>query len=384
MRLAERLRRRAVRLLAGDDESRADGVCRQPPEWLVLVVNNFCNLRCRMCDVGVDNEASVFYEHLVGRAPRNMDVALLETVLGQAGAFAVKPRVGFAYTEPLLHPRIVDLCRATAGRGFRLSVTTNGFLLPRLADELTAAGVDEITVSVDGTEEVHDAVRGRAGSYAALRDGIEALHRAKRARRVSRPALSLSYTLTDDNYRALPAFVRAAEALAPESLSVSHPNFVTAEMAAAHNAAFGAPYQVAVSNVGPMDLAGIDVGALWDALTEAKAWARARSMRLTVVPDAPTPRALETYYREPAAFVGGRRCSDPWRMLMVRTDGAVVPAHGRCYDVPLGNVADTPLASLWNAEPARRFRRDLRAAGGTLPACARCCGVIGKPIASAV
>ena len=66
-------------------------------------------------------------------------------------------------------------------------------------------------------------------------------------------------------------------------------------------------------------------------------------------------------------------------MMMIRTDGTVIPAHGRCYNFPVGNVTERPLPELWNNTRFRTFRQTLREAGGTLPACARCCGVIGKP-----
>jgi hypothetical protein len=64
---------------------------------------------------------------------------------------------------------------------------------------------------------------------------------------------------------------------------------------------------------------------------------------------------------------------------MVKTDGTVIPAHGRCYNVPVGNLTERPLADVWNGARFQAFRKTLRDAGGTLPACARCCGVIGKP-----
>jgi MoaA/NifB/PqqE/SkfB family radical SAM enzyme len=118
---------------------------------------------------------------------------------------------------------------------------------------------------------------------------------------------------------------------------------------------------------------------MWEALRELKAYSRSRSLPVKVVPDLSSPSALKTYYRQPLRFIGGRRCTDPWHMLMVRTDGTAIPAHSRCYDVPVGNINTEPIASIWNSEPFRQFRRLLQENGGTLPACARCCGVIGKP-----
>jgi MoaA/NifB/PqqE/SkfB family radical SAM enzyme len=381
------LRRRALRLVHGDDYRRADGACRLAPEWLVLVVNNACNLRCRMCDVGLDNDESVFYRHLVGEQPRNMPPALLERLLEQAAHFQPRPRIGLAYTEPLLHPEIRALCRSVAGHGFSCSITTNGFLLPRLAFDLVEAGVDEVTVSVDGPEDVHDRVRGVPGSFARIVEGLARLKQARERRGGRRLRLLVSHTLTDFSGGRLLDFARAVETqLQPDAVSVSHLNFISDDMAALHNAAYGERFPVTVSNVGSMDLPGLDLEALWQGLLDLKAYAASAAgfPPLTIVPELGSPERLALFYREPTQFVGGHACTDPWRMLLVRTDGSVIPAHGRCYDVPLGNIQETPVAEIWDGAAYRGFRQALKAAGGALPACARCCGVIGKPAAPAV
>ena len=72
------LQRRLRRTLRGDDLARTDGICRASPEWLVLCINNFCNLHCKMCDVGRGEEGTVFYANLVGSRPQNMSLGLVE------------------------------------------------------------------------------------------------------------------------------------------------------------------------------------------------------------------------------------------------------------------------------------------------------------------
>lgn len=108
-----------------------------------------------------------------------MTEALLDEILAQAAAFSPKPRIGFAYTEPLIHARILDFCRSIVRRGSHCAITTNGFMLPRLAHPLVKIGVQENTVSVDGPGQVHDRIRGRAGSFEALYRGVAELGRAK-------------------------------------------------------------------------------------------------------------------------------------------------------------------------------------------------------------
>ena len=373
--------RRAQRSLLGDDYDRADNVCRQAPEWLILVVNNFCNLHCRMCDVGLKETSSVFYSHMIGDDPRNMSLPLLRVIVDQAARFSPRPKIGLAFTEPLLHKQILDFCRAIVERNIFCSITTNGFLLPRLAESLVEIGVHEITISIDGPAAVHDEIRGREGSFNNLRTGIELLNQAKARTGRDRPVVRFSYTLTDHNYTHMVDFMREIEDLRPASCNFSHLNFITEEMATVHNARFGGELAMNRSNLGSMDLQSIDLDAMWDALKSLKAYARTRpdAPPVSIVPDLESPDELATYYREPLTFIGGRACTDPWRLLMIKPDGTVIPAHSRCYNITAGNLRETPLTELWNHARVRELRQTLKDAGGTLPACARCCGVIGKP-----
>ena len=89
--------------------------------------------------------------------------------------------------------------------------------------------------------------------------------------------------------------------------------------------------------------------------------------------------ALVRYYREPEQYIGGTHCTDPFKMMMVKTDGTVIPAHSRCYNYPLGRLQEQPLTAIWNNARYVAFRGYLQGAGGTLPACTRCCGVVAKP-----
>ena len=373
----------------GDLLGRRSGRTEQaalPPEWVVLCVNNVCNLRCRMCDVGLGDPSTVFWANLVGDHPRNMALELLDEVLRQAAAFRPRPRIGMAFTEPLIHPRILDFCARVVEAGFFCSVTTNGSTLPRLAASLVEIGLDALHVSVDGPPEVHDDVRGVAGSFQRLYAGCEAVQREKRVRGRGRPLLGLSFTVTDKNAAHIVGFLEAVAPLCPDVVNVSQLNFITERMALVHNQRYGDAFdgglRVVRSNLGEIDPAALDVEALSKELARARRLVAARPdafPSVTFVPAAAGAEALGSYYRDELSFVGGRNCTDPWAMMMVRTDGSVIPAHGRCYNVPVGRVTGEGLAEIWNGPRLRSFRRTLLAAGGALPACARCCGVIGKP-----
>jgi MoaA/NifB/PqqE/SkfB family radical SAM enzyme len=387
MHLPARLARRVLARVHGPDVRRAGGRCRLAPEWLVLCVNNFCDLKCEMCDVGLDDRATVFWANLIGDDRRNMSLELFEEILREARAFLPRPRVGLAFTEPLIHPRILEFCGAAARAGVFAAITSNGSMLPRLADRLVEIGLDELNISVDGPPDIHDRIRGRAGSFARLYTGIERVNDARRRLGRGRPVVRLSFTITGSNFDRIVEFLRAVEPLAPASINVSHLNFISTEMAAVHNRTYGGELAVTRSNLGRLSPEEMPVERLWAELVAAKQYAASRGPafpRLHIVPDAPDAGLVATYYRRPSVFVGGRQCTDPWKLLMIKTDGTVIPAHGRCYNVPVGKVGAEPLAAIWNGPRLRTFRQTLQQAGGSLPACSRCCGVIGKPTATAL
>jgi MoaA/NifB/PqqE/SkfB family radical SAM enzyme len=335
-----------------------------------------------MCDVGLGDDRTVFWANLIGDNPQNMAISTLENILEQARAFRPRPMIGLAFTEPLIHAKILDFCRAIVSRGFYCQITSNGSQLPRLADSLVRIGVDEIVVSVDGPSEVHDRIRGRAGTFARLYQGVERLNAARQQMRQAKPHVRFSFTITDANYDHILDFIREVEPLDPSAINISHLNFISEEMATIHNARYGGDLRVVRSNLGDIAPEQIPVDALWDEIERVKAHARERASKcppLDIVPDPSDQSVLRRYYQNHQEFVGGRNCTDPWKLMMIKTDGTVIPAHGRCYNFPVGNVNEQSLPDIWNSARFVEFRHTLKNSGGSLPACARCCGVIGKP-----
>jgi len=381
-----RVSRRLWHRLQGDDYARPDGRCRRSPTWLVLGVNNVCNLHCKMCDVGLGESGTAFWANLIGPNPHNMTVELLQEILRQARGFRPRPRLSMGSTEPLIHPEIVEFTQAIVRQGFYCNIISNGTMLPRLAPALVESGLHELMISVDGPATVHNRIRGGHDSFEKLYRGAELLRATKLRLKRRYPKLRFSFTVTDENYNHILEFVQAVEPLQPTAIHISHLNFITDDMARVHNARYGSDLAVTRSNLGVMNPAAFDTHAIWAELQRVQAYVRSRGAALppvTISPNFNSRQGVDTLYHDPLTLVTGPRCTDPWKMMMVRTDGTVIPAQNRCYNFPIGNVQTSALADLWNNDRFRAFRQTLRRAGGTLPACARCCGVLSKPVLSA-
>ncbi|MEG2075542.1 MAG: radical SAM protein [Victivallaceae bacterium] len=132
------------------------------PDYAELFLTARCNLRCRYCYVEHENSAAEWLRIL--------------RELAENQCF----RVLFTGGEPLLRTDFPELVAAAVAGRMRFSLTTNGTLItPELIRQLApfAKRCDQVQLSVDGPEAVHDAARG-SGSFAQVRRGIALLRSA--------------------------------------------------------------------------------------------------------------------------------------------------------------------------------------------------------------
>lgn len=110
--------------------------------------------------------------------------------------------------EPLLWPPLDRLTRELRGAGLRTGLTTGSRRLaePRFRD-LALEAVDELTVSLDGPPEVHDALRGRAGLARALLAALATI-RTRRSP-TGRPRLRVNAVLGRSTAPRLPELLAA-------------------------------------------------------------------------------------------------------------------------------------------------------------------------------
>ena len=95
-------------------------------------------------------------------------------------ASGVEPEALTAGGEPLLHDGITHMLEAIKHEGLRTSVISNGWHLEKKADDLAAAGLDQIILSIDGaTAKSHDKFRRLDGLFDRIVSGITAVRRCR-------------------------------------------------------------------------------------------------------------------------------------------------------------------------------------------------------------
>lgn len=128
---------------------------RGGPALCNVAVTNSCNATCDFCNFA-------YNKGRVGKL-RWIDANQFDRALGILHSRAVR-YVSFFGGETLLHPRLPEMIAMTVALGMGPSVITNGWLLPARLDQLAAAGLKSIYVSIDSPDmAVHERNRGLKG-----------------------------------------------------------------------------------------------------------------------------------------------------------------------------------------------------------------------------
>lgn len=133
------------------------------PQVLVVRLLEACDAGCFMCSFARSSDAYRF-----GGA----DAKVLSEAVDDTSIQLVR----FTGGEPLLHNEISTLVRTFSSRGKLTSIITNGGHLAERAEDLAAAGLSQVIVSLDGPDaETHDRFRQWPGLFERATRGLVAM-----------------------------------------------------------------------------------------------------------------------------------------------------------------------------------------------------------------
>lgn len=144
-------------------------------------LNNRCHSKCHYCSFWSTKSEELSTEQIC---------ALLSD-LGKLGS----RRVSFSGGEPMLRRDLGIIVRAAIDAGISPELNSSGFLFRERLENLR--GLELVKLSFDGSEAVHDRLRGRAGSFREMLDAIDVL-------REEHIKFSFAFTMTKENLREIP------------------------------------------------------------------------------------------------------------------------------------------------------------------------------------
>jgi radical SAM protein with 4Fe4S-binding SPASM domain len=335
-----------------------------PPESVTLFLTHRCNLRCSMCgqwgEGGITKKRSV--EFIKEELPFD---ALRSTVDGMA---SYSPAVTLFGGEPLLYKDCVPLIRHIKSKGMHCLIITNGFLIEEYAKELVDSGLDELNVSLDGSKDLHDRIRGVPGLFEKILCGLEKVRDLKRPAGKSKPLVNIQCTITKSNYNRLEEMTAVASRAGAVSLTFHNLIFINKEVLKKQKR-FDDALGASSGDWNGFEFdPGIDPKILREKMDSILS--ERYNFSVDFYPDL-SPRTLELYYND-ASYAPPKnraRCLSPWIAAYVLPDGEVRPCLNSDYSY--GNIKDEPLIRIWNSPKAVKYRRLLRE-NKIFPACVRC------------
>ena len=304
--------------------SRLTGTALCKPAWISIGLTERCNCRCLHCDIW--------------KLPARSELSSEQwtRIVNELADWLGPSRLYISGGEPLMRPDLTELVRRASGRGFLVSVVTNGMLLtPTYAQELVAAGLFSLDVSLDALDPaVHDRIRGVGGACARSIQALETMISSGQGRRTS-----VACVLTSANLGSVEELVDWVESRELRGISI----------------------QVLEENFeGPRRAEWYRNHPLWieDAAAVESLSARLLERRAAGAPILNHPRQLtllSSYYRQPERM-------EEFPCLVGLVNLGIGPRGDArlCHRLPpLGNVLEDTPRNLWRSHAARDRREQV-------------------------
>jgi radical SAM protein with 4Fe4S-binding SPASM domain len=283
--------------------------------------------------------------------------------------------------EPMLYPGILDFLAYVRELRMPVSLVTNGTRVAEHAAEI----VDSCRIlylSVDGPNaEIHDTqrpgARGGTSNFREVHEALEAVREEKRRRGVVFPLVIPLSCITRYNSEHLVELYRYVA-----RYSDAHVLYLTwwidpgsaEEHSREFESRFGFRPRTHTGWIG--DWKDFDHGRVAQSLETM----RRLSLESGLCPPVPLPalwtrEEIARYYTNHSDGFGYEQCVSIFMTLEVDSDGSASLCRDY-HDYVIGNIARDDVAEMWNNERARAFRRSI-STDGLLPACRRCCGLMG-------
>ena len=333
------------------------------PQFLSFTVTNACNLRCKMC--GQWSEEGYVSNRTIDTSSK-MKLEDWKRLVDEAANHKIRfilVRGG----EPFLFPGIIELLEHIHSKGFFISIDTNGTVLKKYAADLVRIGNMHITFSVDGPEEVHDAVRGVKGGFNQIKENIAYLNELEKSneRKISK---SICFTISKYNYKSLGRMPDIARSISIASMNIVPYYYVPISV--------GKMYEEELQtnlNCTPFSWHGFhhdDSGVDSEIFTEQHKRYLANLGEVIDFPYLPlTEDEYRTWFSDPLTPVKSTKCENVENLIDIQPSGEA----NFCVDYPdysIGNVKGSTIMELWNGQRANRFRNYRREK--PLAVCYRC------------
>jgi Fe-coproporphyrin III synthase len=299
---------------------------------VILMPHSACNCRCVMCDIWKGNNNL-----------KQLSESDIHGLLDSLRKYETK-QVLMTGGEAMLHSNFFRFCEILKKEKIKISLLSTGLTLKKNA-RLLVDGVDDIIVSLDGNEELHNRIRNIPSSFQRLQEGIEAVKSIQ-------PSFPISgrTVIQQLNFRHWDQILEAAKRIRLNTIS-----FLPADVS---STAFNRATQWDLEKQHEIMLREEDLGELGEVVEYIIDNYKHDFVSHFI---AESPAKLRHIYQYYAACHGFndfpyKKCNAPWVSTVIEADGTVRPCF---FHNGYGNIKTDSLDKIVNSSQAIRFRKNL-------------------------
>jgi radical SAM protein with 4Fe4S-binding SPASM domain len=343
-------------------------------------ITDVCNLRCHTCGQWGD-QGFLHCADLKDLKKAEVSPERYHLLLGDLASHGHFPSVYLWGGEPTLYKGWLEIIEHATALRMPTSIATNATGIAKAAERLVAAPMFLLQMSIDGPDpDTHNAARPKASGGDNFADVIEALGAVNEAKRAMGRKLPLTASLTTISQANFHRLVDIYETFKDKvDIFVFYLSWWIDEASAtAHDQdfarRFGFTPKLHRGWVGDWTIK--DHATLNAQLTEVLARSKSLSSpAVNIIPNITGVDNLREYYTNHGATYGYDQCISIFQAVEIDSNGDMSPCRDY-HDYVVGNVKDQTITEVWNNEAYRKFRGSLHREG-LMPACTRCCGLMG-------
>jgi len=317
---------------------------------VILMPHSACNCKCVMCDIWKDNKNL-----------KQLTEGDIQGLLSSLKKFGTR-EVVMSGGEALLNPNFFRLCEILHQQNIKISLLSTGLSLKKNVEQILT-WIDNIIVSLDGNEEVHDRIRNIPHAFQKLKEGVQLIKSIDPKFRIT--ARTVIHKL---NFRIWDSIIDSAKEMGLDQIS-----FLPADVSshAFNREVLWSENRRHEILVEQNELPGLSV-VINGILENYEEDFESRFI-------AESPGKFRKIYNYYAAFYNlnpfpYKKCNAPWVSTVIEADGTVRPCF---FHEPIGNIRDNSLEEILNSKESIRFRKDLDM--GSNSTCVKCVCYLNLP-----
>ena len=299
---------------------------------VILMPHSACNCRCVMCDIWKGN-------HNLKQLTED-DIAGLLTALKKFGTQQVLMSGG----EALLNPNFFRFCEILKQEKIKITLLSTGLTLKKNAVQIVD-WVDDVIVSLDGDEVMHDTIRNIPGAFNKMAEGIDAI-------KIIKPEFKITCrtVIHRQNFRLWPKIIDSAKEIGADQVS-----FLPADVG---STAFNREITWDENRQHEILLHQNELPELKNVIEDLFVQYH-NEFAINYI--AESQEKLLKIYQYYSAFYGAndfpyKKCNAPWVSTVIEADGTVRPCF---FHKAYGNIKKDPLHHIINSTAAVNFRKQL-------------------------